>query len=257
MKLKASLILFLALQSASTFACLNGDTKYLKNGFLLYIDREGRIPLGHRFPGRTALLSAKHDLDSLYKTTKDIDFLSDEALVMILLKDYKDAIKIYEQIEKRKPGRYSTASNMGTAYELLGDNENALKWIKRSVEIDENSHENSEWIHVKILEAKLKGVSAINSDFLLNTNFGEADLPRTTMKKDQVLKLAAALYYQLNERVSFIKGKDQIIAQLLFDLGNVLYLGALVSDAKQVYNLAGEYGYNKPLLAKRIAACTK
>jgi len=138
-----------------TLACLNGDSKVLKDGTFLYEDREGNVPYGHDFY-KDDFESGIKQLDSLYIATKDIDYLSDKGLLLILLERYEEAIKLYLEIEKIKPNRYSTASNIGTAYELIGQNENALKWIKKSVELDPKSHNNSEWKTVKILKPKNK-----------------------------------------------------------------------------------------------------
>ena len=138
-----------------TLACLNGDSKVLKDGTFLYEDREGSVPYGHDFY-KEAFENGIKQLDSIYIATKDIDYLSDKGLLLILLERYEEAIELYLDIEKIKPNRYSTASNIGTAYELIGQNENALKWIKKSVELDPKSHNGSEWIHIKILEAKIK-----------------------------------------------------------------------------------------------------
>ena len=87
----------------------------------------------------------------------DLDYLSDKGFVLIISGRYSEAIDLYLQIEKLEPNRYSTASNIGTAYEMIGENEKALHWIKRAVAIDPASHDNSEWIHVNILEAKIHG----------------------------------------------------------------------------------------------------
>lgn len=234
-----------------TFACLNGDSKVLKDGTFLYEDREGSVPYGHYF-FKDDFESGIKQLDSLYKLTKDLDYLSDKGLLLILLERYEEAIKLYLGIEKIEPNRYSTASNIGTAYELLGQNENALKWIKKSVELDPKSHNNSEWIHVKILEAKIKGEQFYTAKFLLNTEFGIDSLPISQMKKQQLQELSDALYYQLNERISFVKPKEKIVAQLLFDLGNIAFLLGNYYDASADYEQAKLYGYKGQLIERRI-----
>jgi hypothetical protein len=174
-----------------------------------------------------------------------------EKAIMILLKKYDEAIKLYLEIEKIKPNRYSTASNIGTAYELIGQNENALRWIKKSVELDAQSHHKSEWIHVNILEAKLKGEAYYTSSFLLNTDFGTAPDPVSKTDRKTLQELSGALYYQLNERISFVKPKEKIVAQLLFDLGNIAFLLGNFSDAVKDYELAGKYGLESQLLEIR------
>lgn len=247
------LILFLSRQ---TFACLNGESKMLKDGTVLFEDIEGNVPYGHVFFKEDFEKRVKQ-LDILYKETKDLDFLSDKGLLLILLGRYNEAVKIYLDIEKLEPNRYSTASNIGTAYELLGQNEQALKWIRKSVEIDPDSHHNSEWIHVKILEAKIKGQEFYTTRFLLNTDFGLERKPVSELSRHELRKLSAALYYQLNERVSFVKPKEKIVAQLLFDLGNLAFLLGDYNDALADYNEAKKYGFGGELLELRMEEADK
>jgi hypothetical protein len=59
------------------------------------------------------------------------------------------------------------------------------------------------------------------------------------------------LYYQLNERISFIQPKDKIIAALLFELGNVSYLTGAKAEASTLYEKAKEYGFENSLLKSR------
>jgi tetratricopeptide (TPR) repeat protein len=232
---------------------LNGESKELKSGTFIYEDYEGNVPYGHMFfDDEVELKIELRKLDSLYQATKDLDYLSDKGIVLILLGQYEKAIELYLDIEKIKPKRYSTASNIGTAYELIGQNENALKWINRSIEIDSASHNNSEWIHARILEAKIKGEQLYTTTHLLKTNFGTGESPISKLTKDELSKLHSALYFQLNERISFIKPKDKIVAQLLFDLGNIAYLVGQYSDALEDYRLAKEYGFAGQLIENRI-----
>ena len=235
-----------------TFACLNGESMVLKDGTFLFEDREGNVPYGHIFNGDEGFNVGIKQLDSLYKKTKDLDYLSDKGLLLILLKRYDEAVKLYLDIEKLEPNRYSTASNIGTAYELIGQNEKALFWIKKSVEIDPKSHKSSEWIHVKILEAKIKGQEFYTSSFLLNTEFGIETNPISKLNKDELEKLSDGLYYQLNERVSFVEPKEKIVAQLLFDLGNIAFLLNNYSDAVADYEQAKTYGFTGELIEQRI-----
>jgi hypothetical protein len=256
MKTALSILLLTFSFLCQTFACINGEGLSLKDGTLLYEDGGGRVPYGHSF-NYEAFSDGIKRLDSLYKATKDFNYLSDKGVLLILLKKYDEAINLYLEIEKKQPNRYSTASNIGTAYELAGQNENALKWIKRAVEINPKSHFNSEWIHVKILEAKIKGEQFYTSDFLLNMNFGPADLPASSLSGKQLYKLSGALYYQLNERVSFVKPKEKIVARLLFDLGNIAFLLGEYSNAEWDYKRAKEYGFTGRLIDVRIEESIK
>lgn len=229
-----------------SFSCLNGASKVLKDGTFLYQDGEGNVPTGHVFENSEKFEKGILQLDSLYKATKDLDYLSDKGLLFILLKQYKKAIDLYLEIEKIEPNRYSTASNIGTAYELIGQNENALSWINKAIKINPAAHNNSEWIHANILQAKIQGDSLINSSFLIKTKFTwrddeNSDEPETKLSKVELQNLADALYYQLNERVSFIKGKDKIISKLMFYLGEITYLQKNYADALTIYSFARNY----------------
>ena len=229
----------------------------LKDGTFLFEDREGNVPYGHIFNDDESFKNGIKQLDSLYKNTKDLDYLSDKGLLLILLKRYDEAVKLYLQIEKLEPNRYSTSSNIGTAYELLGQNKKALLWIKKSVEIDPKSHKSSEWIHVKILEAKIRGQEFYTSKFLLNTEFGIETNPISNLNKDELQKLSDGLYYQLNERLSFVAPKEKIVAQLLFDLGNVALLLDNYADALADYEEAKNYGFAGQLIEQRIKEADK
>ncbi|OJU73896.1 MAG: hypothetical protein BGO09_00670 [Bacteroidetes bacterium 47-18] len=255
--MKRFIILLLALFCLNpVFACLNSASLMLKDGTFLYDDREGNVPYGHEFY-KDAFGYAIRQLDSLYKATKDIDYLSDKGLVLILTQDYDAAIRLFLEIEKSAPGRYATAANLGTAYELSGQNDLALQWIKKAVEIDPASHSNSEWIHVNILEAKIKGEQWYTSDFLLRTNFGTEVQPGTSLTPAALQELSDALYYQLNERISFVKPPEKIVGQLLFDLGNIAFFLGNYEDALADYDLADLYGYTGQLIDQRVAETKK
>ena len=172
--------------------------------------------------------------------------------MLSLKEEYEKAKTIYLEIENSHPGRYSTASNLGTLYELTGQNEEALKWIRKAVKIDPHSHNDSEWIHIKILEAKIKGNHFINSEFLLNMSFGKEAIPITNLSQKKLIALRTSLYYQLNERVSFIKTNDKIIARLMFELGNIAVLTNQKAQAISIYEIAAKYGFSEPILTLRV-----
>jgi tetratricopeptide (TPR) repeat protein len=231
--------------------CLNGEYYELKDGSVLYQDYDERIyPRGHDFfVGEFD--GALHNLDSLWKKTKDVGYLSDYALILALKKQYDESARIYLQIEQMFPGRYSTASNLGTVYELMGQNENALQWISKAVAIDPQSHKGSEWLHVNILKAKIQGDTAVNSKFLLGTDFGDGVSPTTQLDFKELIRLRDALYYQLNERVTFVKPPDKIVALLLFNLADIAWLTEEQNDALAVYGKAKEYGMDGDLFVSR------
>lgn len=243
--IRPSLILLCICMFKLSFGCLNGASMMLKDGTFLYEDHKGNIPFGHLFHSDEHFVRGVAQLDSLYKQTKDLDYLSDKGLLLILMKRYQEAIALYLDIEQQQPKHYSTASNLGTAYELAGQNEKALYWINKAIAIDPESHQHSEWIHANILKAKLSGNAGNDPASLVNTSFFpryQQDnynvLPETTLSDAELKALGDALYYQLNERVSFIEGKDPIVSRLLFTLADIHFLQKNYSDAITIYAMA-------------------
>jgi tetratricopeptide (TPR) repeat protein len=244
------LILFFA--GLNVHACLNGEKYLMKNGEYLYMDYADNLPFGHNFFIGKFTERSKLELDSLYRKTKDLDYLSDKGYILIIEKKYNDALSLYLKIEKLNPNRYSTASNIGTLYELMGNNEEALKWINKAILINPKSHNGSEWLHSRILEAKINGAKLQNAKFLLNTDFGKEIKPVSQLDTIQLNKLDKSLNYQLNERISFIKPKDNIIAILLFELGNIKMIKGEFNTAKPILEEAKKYGLNSVVLEKRL-----
>lgn len=244
-------LVVLVLVSFKTFACLNGETLILKNGAYAYEDYDGFVPYGHNFfNGDFPKLIV--ELDSLYKKTNDLDYLSDKGYLLIVEKRYDEALRLYLNIERIKPGRYSTASNLGTLYELMGENQKAYTWIKKSIAINPKSHEGSEWLHLKILEAKIKNLQDISGAYLIDTNFGSKGEPQTKLSKKEINELLESIYYQVNERMSFIEPKDKVISILLFELGNLTELKGEHENALQIYRTARVYGYDNDLIVARM-----
>jgi tetratricopeptide (TPR) repeat protein len=192
-------------------------------------------------------------LDSLWKNNHDINAYSDYGVNLVYLGRYQEALEIFLAIEKISPGRYGTAANLGTTYELLGDNQKALTWIQRAIAIYPRAHEGTEWLHVKILQAKINNQLA-TGQFLLDVNFGGESIPTTAKTIEELYELRHDLYYQLHERMSFVKPEEPIVALLLFELGNVLSVTNEVSSALLCYDLAKQYGFKSDVLAKRYEA---
>ena len=196
------------------------------------------------------LVIAQNKWDSTH-TTED---LSDYAVQLLYNRRYDTAKKIWQHIEATEPGRYAIAANLGTVYELLGQNDSALYWIKRAMTIDPNSHFGSEWIHVRVLQAKIaaRGNNKYYAQHnILGLDFGAEEVP---VYKGNIpdTTLYRQLFYQLNERTWFIKPKDAAVGQLLFDYANLVALKNNIGSAEELYKLAEKYGYNSPVLDKRI-----
>ena len=202
----------------------------------------------------------------------DYKVRNDLASALMHTGDAQTAIQILEEIEKSEPGLYQTASNLGTAYELAGKNENALEWIRKGIERNPKSHDSSEWIHVKILEAKIaqdKNTDLPADGSILGLHFDFSSRPKQPPtlpagNSGEVLtmdQIEAGLKYQLHERLQFVKAPDLIVASLLLDLGNIIALKSGSHGAAQgIYEFASSYmppDQEDTLLKGRILHCQK
>lgn len=140
--------------------------------------------------------------------TATVDEINDYAASLIYVKRPVNAIPVLVALEKKTPGLYATAANLGTAYELMGDLPNALKWIQEGVSRNVQSHRGTEWLHVAILVAKTK--LQAEPDWLETHSILEAAAPRSAEET------VRAIEYQLNERLHFVSPADAVVCDLFY-----------------------------------------
>jgi len=216
--------------------------------------------------GKSVVPSAEA-LEQLRLAAADGDYRakSDYAVALARHGDLPQSLEILKAIEVQQPGEYIIASNLGTVFELSGDDRQALEWITIGLHRNPASHDGSEWLHVKILQAKLalaKDPAWLNTHSVLGLDFGGADTPsrpaQTVTDQDghalSLTDVRRALEYQLRERLSLVKPTDAVVANLLFDLGNLLMLEKSPDFAYGVYQVADRYADDVPLIHQRLIA---
>jgi tetratricopeptide (TPR) repeat protein len=159
----------------------------------------------------------------------DYKVKNDLAVALAHTGEAAEAVTLFEQIEAEKPGLYATAANLGTAYELIGNDEKALEWIRNGIKLNPAAHEGTEWLHVRILEAKLAlqaDPTWLDSHSILGAHkvvqpieFSATGNRGEKLSIDQV---KAALIYQLHERLQFVQPPDPVVGALLLDLGELV-----------------------------------
>lgn len=184
------------------------------------------------------------------------------AVALLHLGKTKRALEILENLEKRTPGSYYVAANLGTAYELSGDNERAYRWISESMKRNPKSHFGTEWLHLKILKAKQsieKDAEWIDTNTVLGINWETvgSDLSKVMVTGDDKTVYDAnaiikALEYQLHERTEFVKPTDPTVASLLYDL-SLLVRHSKSSEHGDLV-LAAAHAYGHPQTSAAIPA---
>lgn len=188
---------------------------------------------------------------------KNVDYklLSDLAWNELKLHNKDHAVKLLEALYIKHPNEYNILANLGTAYEVTGKNEKALELLKKAVAINPQSHYGSEWIHVKILEQKVK----VTPDYTLILDLGagkdfqqwlSGSVYNKSIKADSLMVQIA---YQLHERISFVPKPDAIVGQLILDFADLVPLSYKPSEAILFYRHATiYYPPLAPVTAERI-----
>lgn len=188
--------------------------------------------------------------------------INDYGVYLIYTKQYQKAIQTLERLEKMHPNLAKTAANLGTAYELNGQPEQAKIWIEKGIRLDPKIHEGSEWIHVKILDAQIqqkKNSKWIQQHDVLGLDFGREARPSANIKKavylDQKYNLNTVLQHskiQMNQRLRFVS-QDPLSAQILFNMGNieVYQLNNEEWVSETLYDMAQNLGYVDVALLKQ------
>jgi tetratricopeptide (TPR) repeat protein len=192
-----------------------------------------------------------------YQKNKDYKYLSDYAWELVKQGKAKQAIIILDSLLKTHPNEYNILANLGTAYEIAGNNIKALELLTKAVAINKNSHYGSEWIHLNILKYKINKDDFPLYKILDIGNEGAAiGWYNTTwdfkIPADSLLKSIA---YQLHERIGFIAPKDKIIGRLIFDFAQIISKTKSQEEAVPFYDYAMYYDnelYLKIVQAKQV-----
>lgn len=254
--MKNQLFAICCIVSIALFPCMNYKYVHVVKKDGSVADAKGLVfvPVGNE------LLKNKPFYEQMLKDQKleinsssEISKINDYGVTLVYLGRYQEAKKVFRNIEKKAPGYYSTAANLGTIYELLGKNDSAYLWIKKGISINPASHDSSEWIHLSILKFK-KNTSdtVLTSNKLIFTDFGTDSLPSSTLPIAKLNSIKKQLYYQLCERMTFVQPKDRIVAQLLFDLANIVSITDDLTSALEIYKLAHKYGFDNQVFRTRV-----
>jgi tetratricopeptide (TPR) repeat protein len=177
--------------------------------------------------------------------------LSDYAVYLLKLEKYKEGLDILVALHHYYPTEYKIAANLGTAYELNGDVENALLFIQLGMQLNPEAHDGSEWVHVRVLQTKL--LLKKNADYLKDHT-----VLSLTEAQEQDSLIRQQINIQVRERFPFSPGPDPIMASLLIDLADCYANTQSIEFAKAVYEIAKKYyGDPSPMLDDKIKSMQK
>jgi tetratricopeptide (TPR) repeat protein len=220
----------------NTWACLN---ELLVNNRGEKTDRHSELPkyrCGQNLAYHHAFL-LKFDLKNVEKYRKDT--ANDIAVKLAYIGSYEQSLNILRRLQKRYPMDYAIAANLGTVYELSGKNDSALIYIKEGMELNRQSHEGSEWVHVKILQAKLE--IAKNPEWLKTNRVLNTGITLSSPRADSFFRKIMQIQYQLEERVPFTPFPDPILANVFNELGDLYSVQTSIESANVAYGFSMQY----------------
>jgi tetratricopeptide (TPR) repeat protein len=218
------------------------------------VDIHGR---SHDLPGldvtvsrfnRQDLLARLDLLGQQLKQSYDFRDYTDYGVNLLRIGRTAEALLIFQRLMAAHPDEYQIAANLGTAYELNGQPQLALKWIDRAVQLNPASHNGSEWVHQAILRTKM--ILAISPTWL-----NRHPVLSLAERGRDAAKIAGQVMIQLRERIPFTRAKDVLLARIIEEIAD--YEAQHLSVTKAVTNLqlAGEYDPARlPVLRAKIAA---
>jgi tetratricopeptide (TPR) repeat protein len=181
-------------------------------------------------------------------TTKEAD-----GVEKVLTGRYPEALEVFKKLETDHPGRYGTAVNMGTTYELMGELDSALFWISTGIRRNPESHDGTEWLHVAIIKAELKlkedpGYLAKHHVIELPESMSWESTIQDDGNADNLEQIGKALEYQLSERILFIKPPNPVVADLLYTLGMLEAATNALEPSIELLEMSRDYGFHDTAL---------
>ncbi len=236
MKHATLILLVLLIPAKVSWGCANYFYGTTKDGhsYDMGYNWKTPYPLNFNQERHVALLKALK-----IKLNKEHNYmlLSDYALSLLKLGKTQEALSIFKTLYTHFPNDYKITSNLGTAYELSGENDSALKYIRRTIVLNPNDHSGSEWIHVKILETKIalkKQPNYLQAHTVLDLS--------AKQKKDTAVLTHLAI--QLQERMPFMANcalPEPIMGDLFCDLGDLCFELAAIEHANVYYQIAQKH----------------
>lgn len=225
------LILFLTLFSLRGVACLN----------YYVVDSSGHRNMHDDYPPSNIFIHTKYDIDNLKTleskvllapTNEKYKYISNYCAALIKLGRHREAIPILENLLKDKPNEYEINANLAVAYELNSEVDKALIFLKKSISISPYSHNESEWFHLRIIEA------AIN---LRENNLNPQDISVLKIQSDTSSKTGFQISYQLKERIPLTKSANSLLSKVIEESADFYSANISLEWAIELYAIAIGY----------------
>jgi tetratricopeptide (TPR) repeat protein len=209
------------------------------------IDSSGHKNIHDHYSPSSIYIHSKDDIKKLKYLEKQINivpqtekykYISDYCAILIKLGRQKEAVTILEKLLSEKPNEYTINANLAVAYELDGNLDKALASLKKSITIDPDSHRESEWFHLRIVESAIQ----IRDK---NLNLGSANILKII--NDTLEEIGIQISYQLQERIPLSKSKNDLLSKVLEESADFYNANISLEWAIELYAIAIAYSSNE------------
>lgn len=232
---------------AQSFACINEYNINLRGGSRMESFFDG-IPILYRSFDVEFSKSfiAQYDLTKKEKYT--YKELSDLSIQLCKVGRVEEALTLLKWLYSKHPNEYRITSNLGTAFELNGMVDSAKYYIEMAINRNADSHRGSEWVHLRILNAKqaiAKDKNWLQNNKILNLNYKEVEIH--SIEDKLIYDSIQHIGYQLRERMPFTPTDDFLMAKILEEYGDYMGNHYSIRWAAVSYRIAKTYDKNNLL----------
>ncbi len=179
---------------------------------------------------------------------------SDLVIAHLYAKQFAAGLALSTELVHALPNEYTVVITHAAALELNGKAAEAIPFMKRALDLNSGSHKGSEWIHLNLLKARVRG-GVPDPWTLIGIDLRPDSAPHAPPDVD-LKQLVKQVHFQVNDRHFFTPENDTLFGALMFAYADLLTLNGYRSQAKAIYEMAHGYGftYSKSLEEASLVA---
>jgi hypothetical protein len=163
------------------------------------------------------------------KKDPSADEIADQGALYIRLGLPNKAVEVLKQAQHKYPKHFRIAANLGTAWQLSGDLEQAAASLRQAVAIAPEKFRSAEQLHLKLVQLRRTQKNAQQIDDLFGVKYGTEV---GSMPADELKKLPADAVAQL-QRLALALPAD---ARLLWQLGELANAHGDIRTAASIFD---------------------
>lgn len=224
-------ILLFIIYVPTAYACLN---HYVidgnGHGHTYSFDHPTAIQVSYRLDSITVQWAERHTTG--WDNEQQFKYISNYCASLIKLGRFKETIPLLEKLLVNYPEEYEINANLAVALELDGQLETALTYLKKSVSIRPDAHDQSEWFHINVLEAAIK---LKQQQFNLQTD------KVLTIPTGHNMIIANQLAYQLQERIPLTRPANALLSKTIEEAADYFNKNLSLEWSVELYAIAVAY----------------